>query len=77
MYKLFVMEQFKSILERSLFGVCSYLGEKMQLTSARVRLYFIYLSFITFGSPIIFYLFLAFWVNIRRYVKRHKDTIFG
>jgi phage shock protein PspC (stress-responsive transcriptional regulator) len=71
------MEQFKSILERSLFGVCSYLGEKMQLTSARVRLYFIYLSFITFGSPIIFYLFLAFWVNIRRYVKRHKDTIFG
>jgi phage shock protein PspC (stress-responsive transcriptional regulator) len=71
------MEQFKSILERSLFGVCSYLGEKMQLTSARVRLYFIYLSFITFGSPIIFYLFLAFWVNIRRYIKRHKDTIFG
>ncbi|MEY4934007.1 MAG: hypothetical protein RIS64_366 [Bacteroidota bacterium] len=71
------MEQFKSILERSLFGVCSYLGEKMQLKSARVRLYFIYLSFITFGSPIIFYLFLAFWVNIRRYIKRHKDTIFG
>jgi phage shock protein PspC (stress-responsive transcriptional regulator) len=71
------MEQFKSILERSLFGVCSYLGEKMQLTSARVRLYFIYLSFITLGSPILFYLFLAFWVNIRRYVKRHKDTIFG
>ncbi|MEN9611399.1 MAG: hypothetical protein RLZZ628_2213 [Bacteroidota bacterium] len=77
MYKLFVMEQFKSILERSLFGVCSYLGEKMQLTSARVRLYFIYLSFIGLGSPILFYLFLAFWVNIRRYIKRHKDTIFG
>ncbi|MEO0041047.1 MAG: hypothetical protein RL329_495 [Bacteroidota bacterium] len=71
------MEQFKSILERSLFGVCSYLGEKMQLTSARVRLYFIYFSFIGLGSPILFYLFLAFWVNIRRYVKRHKDTIFG
>ena len=67
----------KDILERSAFGVCSYLGEKMNITSARVRLYFIYLSFAALGSPILFYLILAFWVNIRRYMKRHKDALLG
>jgi phage shock protein PspC (stress-responsive transcriptional regulator) len=67
----------KDILERSAFGVCSYLGEKMNIASAQVRLYFIYLSFAALGSPIIFYLILAFWVNIRRYMKRHRDALFG
>ncbi len=64
-------------IERSTFGVCDYLGEKMRLTSSRVRLYFIYASFITFGSPLVLYLVVAFWMNIRRYFKRHRDSIFG
>jgi phage shock protein PspC (stress-responsive transcriptional regulator) len=71
------MMYFKDFFERSAFGVCSYLGEKMNIASSRVRLYFIYLSFVALGSPIIFYLILAFWVNIRRYMKRHKDALFG
>jgi phage shock protein PspC (stress-responsive transcriptional regulator) len=71
------MDNFKDLLERHAFGVCSYLGEKMNIQSARVRLYFIYASFIALGSPILFYLVLAFWVNIRRYIKRHKDALFG
>lgn len=71
------MIQLKDIVERHAFGVCSYLGEKMNIASSRVRLYFIYISFVTLGSPVIFYLFLAFWVNIRRYIKRHKDAFFG
>jgi phage shock protein C len=72
-----IMIQLKDIVERHAFGVCSYLGEKMNIASSRVRLYFIYISFVTLGSPVIFYLFLAFWVNIRRYIKRHKDAFFG
>ena len=71
------MNDFKDILERSAFGVCSYLGEKMNIASSRVRLYFIYLSFATLGSPIIFYLFLAFWVNIRRYIKWGKGVFYN
>ena len=71
------MNNFKDILERNAFGVCSYLGEKMNIASSRVRLYFIYISFLTIGSPIIFYLILAFWVNIRRYIKKHRDALFG
>jgi phage shock protein PspC (stress-responsive transcriptional regulator) len=71
------MKEIKEIMERSIFGVCSYLGDKMHITSSRVRLYFIYASFVTLGSPIIFYLILAFWVNIRRSIKRHKDALWG
>ncbi len=60
-------------LERSAFGVCNYLGEKMGIASSRVRLYFIYISFATLGSPLLIYLFLAFWLNIRSYWKeRHR-----
>lgn len=57
------------IVERYSFGVCSYLAQKWQLDESKVRLYFIYSSFVTFGSPVIFYLFTAFWLNIKRYIR--------
>ncbi len=69
------MKNLKDLLERSAFGVCSYLGEKMGVASARVRLYFIYISFVTFGSPLIVYLFLAFWLNVKRYIKNKRNMI--
>ncbi len=69
------MKRFKHLLERSAFGVCSYLGEKMGIASARVRLYFIYISFVALGSPIIFYLFVAFWLNIKSYLKSKRSMI--
>jgi phage shock protein C len=72
-----MMYQVKHLVERHAFGVCSYLGEKMKIKSSKVRLYFIYVSFVAMGSPIIFYLILAFWVNIRRYIKSYKDVLFG
>ncbi len=71
------MNQVKSILERSAFGVCSYLGEKMGVASARVRMYFIYLSFVTLGSPIIIYLFVLFWINVKEYIKQSRSIIWG
>lgn len=71
------MERLKHLLEKSAFGVCSYLGDKMGIASSRVRLYFIYLSFVTLGSPVIFYLFTAFWLNVRRYIRRSKNAIWS
>jgi hypothetical protein len=29
------------------------------------------------GSPLIFYLVVAFWVNIRRYVRKGKSAIWN
>lgn len=67
------MKTVKDLMERSAFGVCSYLGDKMGLASARVRMYFIYLSFAALGSPIIIYLFVAFWLNVKRYIKNSRN----
>lgn len=61
----------RHILEKSAFGVCQWLGEKMRIDPARIRLYFIYASFITFGSPLVLYLVTAFWLNIRKYIISH------
>ena len=69
------MKRIKDLLERSAFGVCSYLGKKMGVATTRVRVYFIYLSFVTLGSPIILYLFIAFWLNIKKYIKRSRNVI--
>ena len=69
------MNRLKDIVEKSAFGVCSYLGRKIGIASSTVRLYFIYLSFAALGSPIILYLFLAFWLNIKKYLKKKKDVL--
>ena len=62
------MKSFRHFIEWHVFGVCSYLGDKMGIASATIRKYFIYISLMTMGSPIIFYLFIAFWMNIKHYI---------
>ncbi len=58
----------RNFLEKSAFGVCQQVGEWMRINPATIRMYFIYLSFITFGSPLVIYLFMAFWLNIKKYI---------
>jgi phage shock protein PspC (stress-responsive transcriptional regulator) len=70
-----MIKQLRPILERSAFGVCEYLGAKMRVSSTTVRLYFIYLSCITMASPVIAYLFIAFWLNLRQYIRNNKSII--
>ncbi len=69
------MKELKHLLEKSAFGVCSYLGEKMGIATSRVRMYFIYISFVALGSPVIFYLFVAFWLNIKAYIKQKQKAL--
>jgi len=66
------MDKIKYFFEKHAFGVCSYLGEKFGISSSTIRLYFIYTSFITFGSPIIVYFSLAFWLNLKKYLNKGK-----
>ena len=66
------MNKLKSFVEWNAFGVCSAIGNRMGIATSRIRLYFIYTSLLTMGSPIIIYLVLAFWRNMRNYVKAAK-----
>ncbi|MBS1495704.1 MAG: PspC domain-containing protein [Bacteroidetes bacterium] len=62
------MNRLKRFIEWQVFGVCSAIGEKIGISTFSIRKYFIYISFITMGSPIIVYLFIAFWMNVKRYI---------
>lgn len=62
------MNRLKHLIEWHVFGVCSAIGEKMGIATTTIRKYFIYISFLTMGSPIIVYLFVAFWMNIKQYI---------
>jgi phage shock protein C len=55
--------------EQQAFGVCQWLGEKLGIRTTTVRMYFIYLSFFTFGSPVIVYFILAFFLENKKYFK--------
>ncbi|MDE1193438.1 MAG: PspC family transcriptional regulator [Arachidicoccus sp.] len=62
------MNKLKSFIEWRAFGVCAAIGDKLGVAGSRIRLWFIYISFITMGSPLIVYMVLLFWMNIKRYV---------
>lgn len=69
------MEFFKSLIGRTAYGVCTKIGEKMGLSTRRIRLFFIYASFLTLGSPVIVYMILAFWMNMRRYAREKRTAV--
>lgn len=62
------MNSFKYFIEWHVFGVCTIIGERIGIATSTIRKYFIYISFITMGSPVIIYLFIAFWMNIKKYI---------
>ncbi|WP_018615397.1 PspC domain-containing protein [Segetibacter koreensis] len=66
------MKSIREIIELQAFGVCTAIGEKMGIASSRIRTWFIYISFLTFGSPLIIYMVLAFWINIKNYIYSAK-----
>lgn len=69
------MNSVKYVMEKRLYGVCTYIGDKIGVSSERIRLYFIYASCFTLGSPFLFYLVVAFWINIRSYIKERRNSV--
>lgn len=62
------MNRLKQFIEWQVFGVCSAIGERIGIATSTIRKYFICISFLTMGSPVIIYLFIAFWLNIKKYI---------
>jgi phage shock protein PspC (stress-responsive transcriptional regulator) len=62
------MGKIKDFIEWKVFGVCARIGEVLGISTATIRKYFIYISFLTMGSTLIVYIFLAFWMNIKHYI---------
>jgi len=68
------VQRLKFELEKQGFEVCSRLGDRMSIPARRVRLFFVYASFLALGSPIIIYMALAFLINLKDYVYQRKTS---
>ncbi len=62
--------------EKQSFGVSTYLANKLDMSTAKVRLFFIYSSFLAVGFPILFYFLAAIVLDIRQYMRRMRLRIF-
>lgn len=69
------MKKLQNFFEEQAFGVCTKLAEKFKIPSSSIRMYFIYASFLTFGSPVIVYLAIAFAMNFRKLLRRRRNTL--
>ena len=74
-----LVDSIQSFFEKKAFGVCDWWGEKLGVKSSRIRLYFIYFSFIALGSPLIIYLIMAFFLEhkglVKQLVKGRRKTV--
>ncbi|MFB5944537.1 PspC domain-containing protein [Albibacterium profundi] len=69
------MEKLMVFLEQRSFGVCSYIGERLGISISKIRLFFIYSSFLAVGFPVIFYLLAGIVLDIRDYIKRTRNRL--
>jgi len=66
------MNKLRDFLELNAFGVCTAMGEMLGVATSRIRMWFIYISFLTMGSPVIIYMILAFTINLKKYIMAAK-----
>ena len=67
-----VVEIIKAWFERQAFGVCEWWGDVLRIRSSYIRLFFIYASFLTVGSPLIIYMVMAFWKRMGNMIAEQK-----
>ncbi|CAN5346439.1 hypothetical protein BH09BAC5_BH09BAC5_21470 [soil metagenome] len=72
MTNIVIVNKISGWFERQAFGVCHWWGRKLGIRPTNIRMYFIYLSFFTVGSPIIMYFIMAFILEHKEYFKPKK-----
>lgn len=70
-----MLQRILTFFERYSFGVCTFFGERFHISIAKIRLFFIYSSFLAVGFPLIFYFFAGIVLDIRNYIKRSRTRV--
>jgi phage shock protein PspC (stress-responsive transcriptional regulator) len=65
----------RDFFERQAFGVCTWLGNFFHMRTSVIRLFFIYATFLTIGSPLIIYMILAFWLKMKNYIHTRRTSV--
>lgn len=58
------------------FDVSSRLADKLGIRATNVRLFFIYISFVTIGLSFALYLTLAFLIRLKDMVHTKRSSVF-
>ncbi|RVT77672.1 PspC domain-containing protein [Flavobacterium sufflavum] len=66
----------KFFLEKHGFHVSSRLADKLGMRANSVRLFFIYISFVTVGLGFGIYLILAFWIRLKDLIRAKRTSVF-
>ncbi|MGI8893567.1 MAG: hypothetical protein ACR2GN_08900 [Bacteroidia bacterium] len=70
-----LVQNIYTYFEKQAFGVCAWWGEKLRIETSQIRLFFIYSSFLTLGSPILLYMGMAFILRLRNKWKRERSSV--
>ncbi|WP_396169986.1 PspC domain-containing protein [Flavobacterium sp.] len=68
--------QIKYFFEKHGFHVSSRLADKLGMRVSDVRLFFIYISFVTAGLWFGVYLTLAFWIRLKDLIRGKRSSVF-
>jgi hypothetical protein len=66
----------KYFFEKHGFHVSSRLADKLGMRASNVRLFFIYISFVTAGLWFGVYLTLAFWIRLKDLIRAKRTSVF-
>lgn len=70
-----MLQRILTFFEHNSFGVCTYLGERFNISTSKLRLFFIYTSFLAVGFPLVVYFFAGIVLDFRNYFKpKHTRT---
>lgn len=73
-----LIQKIAFFFEMRSFGVCEWWAKKLGIRTTKVRLGFIYASFLALGSPLLIYLIMAWILEHKHYFKfqrRRRNTI--
>lgn len=66
----------KFFFEKHGFHVSSRLADALGMRASSVRLFFIYVSFVTAGLGFGVYLTLAFWIRLKDLIRSKRSSVF-
>ena len=71
-----VVIKLKYFFEKHGFHVSSRLADKLGMRASNVRLFFIYITFVTAGLWFGVYLTLAFWIRLKDLIRGKRTSVF-
>jgi len=66
----------KYFFEKHGFNASSRLADRLGMRASSVRLFFIYISFVTAGLWFGVYLTLAFWLKLKDLIRAKRTSVF-